>query len=124
MLYRIRLDDPASDHFRLVSTRADSPAEALANALRQEDKSVAFRLGDAHRKAIEGKAPHQRSGKERGQLHTHGQSERYAVTRINGEPVSDDLIAEAEGILRDRAAVLAEMMVEPVDVTDHDEQEG
>lgn len=125
MLHRIRLDDTESDHFRLVSTRADSAAEALANALRQEDKTVAFRLSDAeaNRLAAKGATPSGLSGKDRGRLHAHHQSARYAVTRINGEPVTQDLIAEADRILADRRALQAEMMVAPEQPAT-DEQEG
>ena len=129
-LHRIRLEDTESEHFRLVSVRADTPAEALAIALRNERKSVGFTLKPGQLEEIEAIPAAKRTGKQRGMIHTHGQSEPYKVVRMDGKPVNDKLLAEAEQALADRDARLAEAGLSPderagvVDADADDHPEG
>lgn len=81
--FRIRLEDPASDEFRVVVTHADTKEEAIAAALRLEDKFVAFSMDDAELAEITKKAA-DGPGHAAGRLHMHNQTEPYEVVSVSG----------------------------------------
>ena len=115
--YRIRLEDPNSEHFRLVTTHADSEAAALANALRNEQKAVGYTLPPADLEAIEAKDPAKRVGRERGNLFMHKQAEPFKVVSVQegtGKPatVTKERLADAHAVLAERQAGLEQRQTE------------
>jgi hypothetical protein len=87
-LYRIRLEDPESEHFRLVSARADTEEEAIALALRNEVKAVGFAYTPEQLAEEQAVPEEERTGKQRGNLHMHAQSQPFRLVRVNGREIS------------------------------------
>jgi len=115
--YRIRLEDPNSEHFRLVTTHADSEAAALANALRNEQKAVGYALPPDELAAIEAKDAADRIGRERGNLFMHRQTEAFKVVSVQegtGKPatVTKERLADAHAVLAERQAGLEQRQTE------------
>lgn len=81
--FRIRLEDPNSDEFRIVVTHAETEEEAVAAALRLEEKYVAFTMDDDELAKVTKKAESGR-GPAAGRLHMHHQSEPYSVVSVSG----------------------------------------
>lgn len=103
MRYRIRLEDPNSHHFREVVTHADTEEQAIAAALRLEDKAVGYTLTDEQLAEIQNTPEADRKGSQRGALHMHGQAERYEVVSVKAgleapKPPTKKAIAGAEAI--------------------------
>ncbi len=81
--YRIRLNDPDSNEFRVYRIRAASEAEALEVIERREQRSVDWRMDDDRLADLEEKeAEGIVTGAERGMLHTHRQASRYEVAEV------------------------------------------
>ena len=88
--YRVRLEDPDSDHYRITSLIAASEEEARAIVERRERRNVEFRLSDEELAEMEDQeAAAERwedlPGRVRAHLHTHRQSEPYRITMISTE---------------------------------------
>ena len=115
--YRIRLEDPNSEHFRLVTTHADSEAAALANALRNEQKAVGYSLPSGDLEAIEAKDPADRKGSERGNLFMHKQTEAFKIVSVQegtGKPqsVTKDRLIDAMAVLAEKQAGIEQRQAE------------
>lgn len=84
--FRIRLEDPHSSEFRVVVTHADTEEEAVAVALRLEDKYVAFRMDDDELAEIQERAesPLRGARAAAGRLHMHNQAAPYEVVSVSG----------------------------------------
>lgn len=84
--FRVRLDDPNSDEFRVVFVTADSKPAARARCEQLEQGYVAFAIPDEdllaelERKEADGELTH--PGREFGLLHQHRQTEPYEVTSV------------------------------------------
>lgn len=78
--FKVRLNDPDSDEFRIVVIPADSEEAAVSELLRRERKKVDYRLTtDEMAEAKSGK-PNPATAKAR--LVTHEQSKPYEVVSV------------------------------------------
>jgi hypothetical protein len=66
--YRVRLNDPESEHFRVTYISAASPEEAAAKVMELDAKLVEFRL-----------EPDEFETATKGQLATHNQTHPYEL---------------------------------------------
>jgi len=80
--YRVRLNDPNSEHFRVVMITAASEEEAIAKCLEREARAVAYQIPEDRLEEILAKPEDERSGAERGALHMHQQAELYEVADV------------------------------------------
>lgn len=85
MVYRIRLQDPNSAHYRETLIAAASEEDARAKVAEREGRMVSFRLPDEVLTEVEAKEQDpdtDLTGKERGALHTHRQTAPYEVVSV------------------------------------------
>lgn len=73
--YRVRLEDPNSEHFRITYINADSPEEAAAKVQAVDADLVAFRLTDEQ-------LNDQDNPPSKGQIAVHEQTEPYVLAYV------------------------------------------
>jgi hypothetical protein len=80
-IYRVRLEDPDSDEFRLVAVAADSKAEARAICEAQEQRHVDVTYSEAdelEKKEAKGEL----RGRDKARLYSHRQRKPYKIVKV------------------------------------------